>query len=158
VETWLTKDVPAWVGQHFRVVANRNAWATVGDSAGGYVAAMATIHDPAQYSAAIVLGGYFRPDFGPFYVPFAMTSPRGHYYELTRYVAQHHPPVSIWMETSHADVFSYSSSARFLHLTRAPTAVHAVVLQNAGHRDAVWVALEPAALRWLGQNIAGFHP
>jgi hypothetical protein len=87
-----------------------------------------------------------------------MTSPRGHYYELTRYVAQHHPPVSIWMETSHADVFSYSSSARFLHLTRAPTAVHAVVLQNAGHRDAVWVALEPAALRWLGQNIAGFHP
>ena len=37
-------------------------------------------------------------------------------------------------------------------------AVHAVVLQNAGHRDAVWVALEPAALRWLGHNVAGFRP
>jgi pimeloyl-ACP methyl ester carboxylesterase len=48
------------------VVANRNAWATIGDSSGGFVAAMATIHHPVQYSAAIVLGGYFRPDFGTF--------------------------------------------------------------------------------------------
>jgi hypothetical protein len=64
----------------------------------------------------------------------------------------------MWIETSHADVLSYSSSAQFLRATREPTAVHAVVLQNAGHRDAVWVALEPAALRWLGHNVAGFRP
>jgi enterochelin esterase-like enzyme len=158
VETWLTKDVPDWVGQYFRVIANRNAWATIGDSAGGYVSAMATIHNPAQYSAAIVLGGYFRPDFGPFYVPFAPKSPRGRYYELPRYVAHNPPPVAVWLETSHADVLSYSTSAQFLRATRKPTAVHAVVLQNAGHRDSVWVALEPQALRWLGRNVAGFHP
>ena len=158
VETWLTRDVPDWVGQHFRVVPNRDAWATIGDSSGGYIAAMATIHHPAQYSAAIVLGGYFRPDFSPFYQPFTPHSARGHYYELARTVAHHPPPVSLWMETSHADVLSYSSSAQFLRATREPTAVHAVVLQNAGHRDPVWVALEPAALRWLGRNVAGFRP
>jgi hypothetical protein len=158
VETWLTRDVPDWVGEHFRVVANRNAWATIGDSSGGFVAAMATIHHPAQYSSAIVLGGYFRPDFGPFYEPFTPSSPRGRYYELSRTAAHHPPPVSLWIETSHADVLSYSTSAQFLRATREPTAVHAVVLQNAGHRDAVWVALEPEALRWLGRNVAGFHP
>jgi hypothetical protein len=62
------------------------------------------------------------------------------------------------VETSHADVLSYGSSANFLHATRAPTAVHAVLLQNAGHRDSVWIALLPEALKWLGTNVRGFRP
>lgn len=158
VETWLTRDVPDWVGQHFRVIAGRNAWATIGYSAGGFVAAMATVLHPAQYSAGIVMGGYFRPEFGPFYEPFTPTSPLGRSYDLPRVAAHRRPPVSLWVETSHADPLSYTSSAKFLHATRAPTAVHAVVLQNAGHRDSVWISLLPSALRWLGANVRGFHP
>lgn len=157
VETWLTRDIPDWVGQHFSVVANRNAWATIGLSAGGFDAAMATILHPAQYGAGIVLAGYFRPDFGPFYEPFAADSPLGRRYDLPRTVASHPPPVSLWVQTSHADKVSYSSSAQLLRATRAPMAVHAVVLRNAGHRVAVWVAMEPQALRWLGQNVQGFR-
>lgn len=158
VETWLTRDVPSWLGQHFRVVADRSSWATIGYSAGGYDAAMATVLHPAQYGAGIVLGGYFHPEFGPFYEPFAADSPAGRRYDLTRAVADQRPPVSLWLETSHADQLSYHSSAGFLHATRPPTAVHAVLLQNAGHRDSVWVALLPEALRWLGQNVQGFRP
>lgn len=158
VETWLTRDVPDWVGQRFRVIRNRNAWATIGYSAGGFVAAMATMLHPAQYGAGIVLGGYFRPEFGPFYEPFRTGSPLGRYYDLPRVAAHRPPPVSLWMETSHADPLSYNSSARFLHATRAPTAVHVVILQNAGHRDSVWIALLPSALQWLGTDVAGFHP
>lgn len=158
VQTWLTRDVPDWVGQHFRVIANRDAWATIGDSAGGEAAAVATVLDPAQYGAAIVLGGYFRPDFGPYYQPFTADSPLGRHYDLPRVVATRRPPVSIWMETSHADKLSYDSSAEFLRAARPPTAVHAVVLQDAGHRASVWINLEPQALQWLGQNVAGFRP
>lgn len=158
VETWLTRDVPNWVGQHFRVIANRNAWATIGYSAGGFAAAMATVLHPAQYGAGIILGGYFRPNFGPFYEPFTPVSPLGRYYDLPRVVAHRPPPVSLWLETSHADSLSYNSSAHFLHATGAPMAVHAVVLRNAGHRDSVWIALLPQALRWLGTNVQGFHP
>ena len=158
VETWLTRDVPDWVATHFRVQQNRDAWATIGDSAGGFDAAMATILHPSQYGAGIVLGGYFRPDFGPFYEPFTPKSPQGGYYDLPRVAAHHPPPVSLWVETSHADPLSYGSSARFLHDTRAPTAVHAVILRNAGHRDSVWIALLPQALRWLGSTVRGFHP
>lgn len=158
VETWLTRDVPDWVGQHFPVVANRSSWATIGLSAGGFDAAMATILHPAQYGSGIVLAGYFRPDFGPFYEPFAPDSAAGRRYDLPRVVATHPPPVSLWMQTSHADKVSYSSSVRLLRATRAPMAVHAVVLRNAGHRISVWVAMEPQALRWLGQNVQGFRP
>lgn len=158
VETWLTRDVPAWVGQTFRVVANRNAWATIGYSAGGFVAAMAAILHPAQYGAGIVLGGYFRPDFGPFYEPFTPKSPQSRRYDLAQTAAQQPPPVSLWVETSHADPLSYRTSAQFLRATRAPMAVHGVVLQNAGHRDSVWIGLLPQALQWLGQNVQGFGP
>lgn len=158
VETWLTRDVPEWVAQHFRVRQNRNAWATIGDSAGGFDAAMSTVLHPGQYGAGIVLGGYFRPDFGPLYEPFSANSPMGRRYDLSRDIAQHPPPVSLWLETSHADPVSYGSSARFLRATRPPLAVHAVLLRNAGHRDAVWIALLPQALRWLGSDVRGFQP
>jgi pimeloyl-ACP methyl ester carboxylesterase len=158
LETWLTRDVPNWVAQTFRVTANRNAWATIGYSAGGWDAAMSTLLHPAQYGAAIVLGGYFRPQFGPFYDPYPPTSPLAARYDLPRLVRTHAPPVAMWVETSHADATSYASTARFLRAARAPLAVHAAVLQNAGHRDSVWIALLPEALRWLGKNVAGFKP
>ena len=158
IETWLTRDVPDWVGAHFRVDASRDSWATIGDSAGGYVAAMAAVLHPAQYGAGIVFGGYYRPDFGPYYEPFAPDSPQGRRYDLVRAVQQGAPPVSLWVQTSHADQLSYSSSAAFLGAVRPPTAVHAVVLRNAGHRLSVWVDLLPEALRWLGQNVQGFEP
>ena len=158
VETWLTRDVPAWIGQHFPVAPHRSAWATIGLSAGGFDAAMATILHPAQYGAAIVLGGYYRPSFGPFYQPFGVGSPAARHYDLPRTVAGHPPPVSLWVQTSHADKISYRSSVQLLRAVRAPMAVHAVILRNAGHRASVWIAMEPRALQWLGLNIAGFRP
>jgi enterochelin esterase-like enzyme len=157
VDTWLTRDVPDWVGQHFRVEANRDAWATTGYSAGGWIAAMAAILHPSQYGAAIVMGGYFKPDFGP-YVPFAPGSQLSDHYDLVRTITQQPPPIALWVQTSHADTLSYPSSMALLHHTRAPTAVHAVVLRNAGHRMGVWTAVFPEALTWLGQNVQGFHP
>jgi hypothetical protein len=66
--------------------------------------------------------------------------------------------VALWIQTSHADPLSYTSSAQLLRLTRPPTAVHAVVLRDAGHRIGVWTALMPEVLRWLGQNVQGFRP
>lgn len=142
----------------FRVSTDRASWATIGLSAGGWCAAMATMLHPAQYSAAVVLGGYFRPEFGPFYQPYPAKAPAGARYDLVRLAHQAAPPVAIWLETSHADPVSYSSSAAFLKATRSPTAVDAVVLQHAGHRLSVWQGLLPQALTWLGTNVAGFSP
>lgn len=158
VETFLTRDIPDWVGRTFRVEPDRSAWATIGYSAGGWVAAMATLLHPAQYGAAIVLGGYFRPEFGPFYEPYPVTGPLATRYDLPALVRRQPPPVSMWVETSHADDVSYASSAAFLAATKAPLAVKAVVLQNAGHRIGVWLQLLPETLTWLGANVAGFKP
>ena len=158
LETWLTQDVPSWVARTFRVQTARSSWATIGLSVGGWCAAMATMLHPAQYSAAIVMGGYFRPDFGPAYEPYPGTSPLEAHYDLVKLVDRGPPPVALWVETSHADPLSYGSSAQLLKAARPPTSVSATVLQHAGHRIGVWQGLLPGALAWLGGNIAGFRP
>jgi Putative esterase len=156
IETWLTQDVPNWVTHTFRVRTVRSSWATIGLSAGGWCAAMATMLHPAQYSAAIVLGGYFRPEFGPFYEPYPPNSPLTRRYDLVALARRRPPPIAMWLETSHADAVSYRSSAAFLKVTRPPLSVDAVVLQHAGHRLALWQAILPRSLAWLGANVPGF--
>lgn len=157
VETFLTVDVPNWITHHFRVRTDRASWATIGLSAGGWCAAMAAMLHPAQYSASIVMGGYFRPEFGPLYQPFVPTGPLDHRYDLIRLARRNPPSLAMWLETSHADKLSYGSSAPFLKAARPPLALHAVVLQHAGHRIGLWQQLLPSSLQWLGSNVPGFR-
>jgi len=158
LETWLATDVPEWVEKNFRVATDRGSWATIGLSAGAWCAAMVTMLHPAQYSAAIVLGGYFRPLFGQFYQPYPPDSALAKRYDLVALAERTAPPVAIWLQTSHADKLSYPSSAAFLNASRAPMGVDATVLQDAGHRSSVWRGLLPNTLTWLGANIPGFSP
>jgi enterochelin esterase-like enzyme len=156
VETWLARDVPNWVTHTFRVKTDRASWATFGISAGGWCAAMAAMLHPAQYASAIVMGGYFRPEFGPYYYPYPTRGRLAARYDLVALSRRNPPPVAIWLETSHVDNVSYSSSAAFLRAARPPLAVDAVVLQNAGHRDTLWEGLTSTSLKWLGANVSGF--
>ena len=54
-------DRPLLLGRHRPV----GRWLVRGDGGGR----------TAQYSAALVLGGYFHPEFGPFYEPYLPGSP-----------------------------------------------------------------------------------
>ena len=158
VETWLAQDVPNWVTHTFRVQTNRASWAAIGLSAGGWCAAMVAMLHPAQYAAAIVMGGYFRPEFGPFYYPYPTQGRLAARYDLVALSRRNPPPVAIWLQTSHADPVSYNSSAAFLKSAKSPLAVNAMILQNAGHRVSLWQGLLPGSLTWLGANVPGFKP
>lgn len=156
LETWIARDVPNWVAQTFRVHTDRASWAAIGLSSGGWCAAMVAMLHPAQYAAAIVMGGYFRPEFGPFYDAFPPGSPLAARYDLVALAKRAPPPVALWLETSHTDAVSYNSSAAFLRAAKPPMAVNATVLQNAGHRVSLWRDLLPGSLTWLGANVPGF--
>ena len=158
VETWLAQDVPNWVTHTFRVQTDRASWAAIGLSAGGWCAAMVAMLHPAQYAAAIVMGGYFRPEFGPFYYPYPTHGQLAARYDLVALTRRNPPPVAIWLQTSHADPVSYNSSAAFLKAAKPPLAVNAMILQNAGHRVSLWQGLLPGSLTWLGANVPGFKP
>jgi hypothetical protein len=116
---------------------------------------VAMLH-PAQYAAAIVMGGYFRPEFSPFYYPYPPGSQLTARYDLVALSKRQPPPVAIWLETSHSDHVSYTSSAAFLKTAKPPLAADAMVLQDAGHAASLWQSLLPGSLTWLGANIPGF--
>ncbi|MEP7017442.1 MAG: alpha/beta hydrolase-fold protein [Actinomycetota bacterium] len=156
LETWLAQDVPNWVTHTFRVQTDRASWAAIGLSAGGWCAAMVAMLHPAQYSAAIVMSGYFRPEFGAFYEPYPSSNSLATRYDLVALAKRKPPPVAIWLETSHADAVSYGSSAALLRAAKPPLAVYATVFQNAGHRISLWQGVLPGSLTWLGANISGF--
>jgi enterochelin esterase-like enzyme len=154
-DTWLAHDLPQWVVQHFRVRTTRTSWATVGYSYGAWCAASLTMRHPDVYGAAIVMLGYFRPDFSRTYDPLSSASMRG--YDLVRIEETKPPPVSLWVLTSREDPVSYPSTSKFLSVTRTPTNVTAVVLAHGGHRDKVFTPYVPTAMTWLGQTLPGFH-
>ena len=156
VETWLTQDVPTWLLHTFRARPDRASWATIGLSAGGWCAAMATMLHPDRYAAAIVLGGYFRPEFSAAYQPFPARSPLAQRYDLIHLAGTGPPPVALWVETSHSDPISYPSTSLLLKQARPPLSVTSVVLAHAGHRLSLWQGLLPQSLSWLGANIPGF--
>ena len=158
VETWLTRDVPDWAQRTLRVRPDRTSWATIGWSAGGWCAAMAAMLHPDRYAAAIVLGGYFRPDFGALYTPFLPDSPQGRRYDLIALAGHHPPAVALWIQTSQADLLSYPTSAQLLVKARPPLSVQSLVMSHAGHRTQVWIPLLPQALTWLAATAPGFTP
>lgn len=156
VEAWLTQDVPSWLLQTFRVRPDRAAWSTIGLSAGGWCAAMATMLHPDRYASAIVLGGYFRPEFSRTYLPFPPRSTQSQRYDLITLAHDHPPSVALWVETSHSDPISYPSASLLLKQAKPPLSVTSVVLAHAGHRMSLWQGLLPQALAWLGANVPGF--
>ena len=158
METWISQDVPNWVAEHLRVQTGRGSWATLGLSAGAYCAAMVTMLHPDRFSAAISLGGYYQPSFDKSVAQFAPTGAAAVRYDLVRLARTNPPPVALWLQTSRADPISYATTQELLNSARPPISITADVLQNAGHRLAVWAPLVPVTLRWLGQSLPGFRP
>lgn len=155
-ETWLAREIPDWVVHHLRVRAERTSWATVGYSYGGWCAAMLTMRHPDVYAGAIVLSGYFRPDFGTGYDPYRHSGLRP--FDLARLARTAPPPVALWVFASRQDGLAFPSTQRFLADARPPLAVTATIVPVGGHREGVYQPYVPTALTWLGRTLPGFRP
>lgn len=157
VETWLTRDVVAAVESSYRVRGDRGSWATAGLSMGGWCAAVATVLHPQVYGAALVFGGYFRYDPGPWQAfPRGSAADRTH--DLVAAVGASAPPVAVWAMTSQSDPVSWPTTRAFAAAVRAPTSVTVESSAGGGHRMSAWAAQVVPALTWLGSTEAGFSP
>ena len=154
-DTWLSTVVPDWVVRHFRAQTARTSWAAVGYSYGAWCAASLAMRHTDVFGGAIVLQGYFRPDFSTAYDPLTPESKAG--YDLVHLARTAPPPTAMWVLTSHEDPLSYATTSQFLAAARKPLDVTAVVLAHGGHRTAVFTPYVPTALGWLGRTLPGFH-
>lgn len=154
-ETWLSRTVPEWVVRHLHVRVNRASWVTMGYSYGAWCAAMLTMRHPAVFGGAIVLQGYFRPDFTSAYDPYTPRELQP--YDLIRLARTAPPPVAMWVLASRQDNLSYPTTARFLSVARAPLDVSSTILATGGHRTAVYEPYVGPALTWLAKTLPAFH-
>ena len=156
-DTWLSRDIPTWTLEHFRARHDRTSWATIGYSYGAWCAASLTMRHPDVFGGAIVLLGYFRPDFTSAYHPM-LTRSRSEGYDLVAIAKEAPPPVAMWVLTSREDTLSYPTTAKLLSVVHRPLSVSATVLAHGGHRVAVFEAYIETSLAWLGQTLPGFRP
>jgi len=156
METWLTTTVPAWATRHLRVRPDRNSWATMGFSAGGYCAEVAAFLHPAQYGAALLFGTYNKPIWGS-WRPFGKNSAGPARYDMLAVLRDMPPPIDIWVENSESDRFSSPRVRQLVAAAHSPTSVTTVVLKGAGHRFGVWQAAMPSAIDWLARSEPGFR-
>ena len=156
-ETWLAADIPHWVVTHFAVQTARTSWATMGFSFGGWCSAMLGVRHPDVFAGAIVLEGYFRPDFSRSYDPITAGSAAARGYDLVRTARTNPPPIAMWVMASRSDSLSYPTTAQFIHDARPPTSVTTVLLKTGGHRVAVFLPFIRVSLVWLGQTLPGFR-
>lgn len=153
-DTWLSRDLPKWIVDNFRVRTDRLSWAVAGYSYGGWCSASLAVRHPDVFGAALVFAGYFQPEFGADYVPKGVALGG---YDLIAAERRSPVPVSIWVITSHEDSRSYQSTAKFLKYVKSPTNVSATVLAHGGHANSTWQPYIPNAMSWLGRTLPGFH-
>lgn len=150
---WISKDVPDWVTRHLRVRTDRQAWATIGYSAGGYCAGLVAMDHPERFGATMIMGGYFAPIFAG-WNPFGADVPAK--YDLLRMEREDPPDIAAWVQVAPQDLLSGRASATFARGARAPMSVTAMTWRRVGHRMSVWVDAMPDALRWLARTRAPF--
>jgi enterochelin esterase-like enzyme len=148
-ETFLTKDVPAYARTHFRVRADRAAWATIGYSAGGYCATNLTLKHPTEYAAGASLSGYATPG-----IKIGDGSEKTTNDDLWRLTHLPQPAVALYLSWAADDATTKRDSLAIARLAHAPLAVTTAVLAHGGHSDAAWQEMEAPAFDWLSAHLA----
>lgn len=157
-ETWIATDVPGFLHSHLRTVEDPSAWATFGDSAGGWCASMISVRHPDLARTSISMAGYFRPDYSKGQVWTAPDDPR---YDLPRIVQEKQPPVTMYVFLGGQDPLPRPTLSAMTTAVSAnpagPTTLTVVETPRGGHAAPLWVAHTPEALTWLSTKVPAFE-
>ena len=142
VETWITRDVPAFMTAHFRV-ARPGGWGVMGFSMGGFCAPYLALTHPEVYRAAVAINGYLAASSAQ--LPSAFLARHS-----VLLAARARPAVSILWTTTHHDPNSPIPWGYQLQRTVAPpTQVTVEVFDSLGHATRQWSPYVASHLLWL---------
>ena len=150
-ETWLTKDVPAYVSAHYRVAAPGRSWTAMGWSTGGFCAAKLVTTEPHTFGSGVSFGGYYQP---------LQDNTTGSLFAGRRALKDQNSPQ--WLYTHHGglrgarlllvagqqDHETWRSTRRMLNTTAGDPSVAHISFPQGGHNYHNYRAYLPAALHW----------
>ena len=160
-ETALAVELPRWIDQNYRTIANRSGRAMIGLSAGGYGAAILDAHHPGEYSVMESWSGYFRP-----------TDPTGEktldvgsdadnaYASVVDQIPQlkaafARQPTYFAFYVGRSDPTFVADNVQLDQQLTAAHVRHVFDLYPGGHDSALWQA---HAVRWLGNALNNLAP
>lgn len=156
-DTYLSRDVPDAVQRAFRVRTDRDGWAAIGYSTGGFCAVNLAVRHPARYAAAASLSGYFQPVTDATTGDLYRSDPAARRANdpLWRLRHRYAPPVALYLCGARDDRGSFRDLRTFAAAVRGPTIVDTGAVDIGGHSFDTWRALAAPALDWLSGHLAG---
>lgn len=148
VATWLSEDIRRVVLENFRALPDRDAWATMGYSTGGYCAAKLPMQYPRLFRAGVSLAGYFSPSVR------ALAKLPG---EDLPGLMRRPPPVDLLLAASKQDPGTTAALEGMVKVARSPTLFYTYVVPRGGHNTGVWSAMLPKCFQWLSTRLAQAH-
>ncbi|MFN2539238.1 MAG: alpha/beta hydrolase [Mycobacteriales bacterium] len=154
--SWLARDVPLLVRQHFRVLSKAASWAAVGYSTGGYCAAKLAFLAPQRFHVAAALSAYFdalKDDTtGDLWGGSQQVRDHNDLLWLSRHGL--HPASDVLVFTTKEDSSSYGSTKQFLALSRPPTRTFSIIAAHGGHNLKVLRVSLPEVLVWVSAHLS----
>ena len=149
VGTWIQEDVPRMIRATFPGTrADREAWALVGVSSGGYCAVWTTIMRSDVYTTAGSLSGYDVPGIGGLASPELRESNT-----LSTLVARRpHHPIGLWLLGASDDPPALGTVTTLPAAVGGEDAVEAVRPPEGGHSWSLWKDQASTFLTWWSQR------
>jgi enterochelin esterase-like enzyme len=156
-DTYVTQDLTEVLKRELRTARNRDGWALMGYSTGGFCATNLALRHPREFSAAVNLSGN--------YIPY-IDSTTGDIFKGDKKVqAANTPqetikrpracPTSLYLFASRGDPVGMRELRNFEKHVKAPDAATIVKLDAGGHNFGVWQAAMPQAFVWTARVL---HP
>jgi enterochelin esterase-like enzyme len=157
-DTYISADVPADVRHLFRASQAGAEWGIAGYSSGGYCAANLALRHPADYGAAGIMDGYFRPTDGQAAAALhdsvpaeAANDPLLAANRLPRDAA---PLPSFWVSAGSGDAADLTAARAFVKALHGVEQVTLYEEPGAGHNFYAWEPALPRLLAWMWTQLA----
>jgi enterochelin esterase-like enzyme len=150
-ETFLTQDLPEAVAARWRTAPDRESWALLGNSTGGYCALKLAMRNSTKFATAVSLSGYYNA---------VQDSTTGDLYGGSKAVRDSNnllwriknlpsPPIQVLLASSEQGEPDYPDSMEFAKLAKPPMAVSTLIRDAGGHNFKTWEEQLTPAMEWL---------
>jgi enterochelin esterase-like enzyme len=162
-DTFMAKDLPAYIARHFRVQAPGTGWGIAGYSEGGFCAANLGLQHGRVFNYSGVMSGYFVPSDNQLMNPPREVNPFGHNHKLARFntpidllrsLPLGRPIPQFWIGAGAGDAGDVRAANNFAQLLqlRQPGVTIKLVPRD-GHTMLTWRLLLPPMLKWMTNGL-----